>query len=76
MFRKITLALAAATVVATAAIPTSASAHHWRHRHHHGVRIGIVAPLPILVSGPRCHVHKKFVHTKWGLKKRYVRHCV
>lgn len=74
MFRKITLALAAATVVATAAIPTAASAnHYWRHRHHHGVTIGLYAPS--YAFAPRCYTTKKWVHTRWGWKVRYVRHC-
>src|SRR5215218_10221347 len=50
MFRKITLALAATAFVATAAIPTAASASHWRdgwrhhHRHHHGASVRYYTP--------------------------------
>jgi hypothetical protein len=77
MFRKITLALAAATVVATAAIPTTASANHWRHhRHHHsGVTIGLYAPYPYYAYAPRCYWTKKWVHTRWGWQRVAVRRC-
>jgi hypothetical protein len=77
MFRKITLALAAATVVATAAIPTSASAHWsgWRHHHRHGVTVRIGAPYPYYAYAPRCYTVKKWVHTRWGWQRIKIRRC-
>ena len=75
MFRKITLALAAATVVATAAIPTAASAHWtgWRHhnRHHHVVRVS----SPYYAYAQHCYTTKRFVRTHWGWRPVYVRRC-
>jgi|EndMetStandDraft_3_1072993.scaffolds.fasta_scaffold798714_1 hypothetical protein len=77
MFRKITLALAAATVVATAAIPTAASAHWtgWRHhhRHHHHHYAGVSTSY--YAYAPRCYTTKRFVRTHWGWRPVYVRHC-
>ena len=77
MFRNVTLALAAATVVATAAIPTAASAHWsgWRHHHNQGVSIRIGTPYPYYAYAPRCYTTKKWVHTHWGWKVKHVRHC-
>ena len=81
MFRKITLALAAATVVATAAIPTAASAHWtgWRHhhRHHHVVRVSTpyYAYAPDYAYARRCYTTKRFVRTHWGWRPVFVRHC-
>jgi hypothetical protein len=76
MFRKITLALAAATVVATAAIPTTASAHYrhgWHHRHHSGVTVRLSAPY--YAYAPRCYTTKRWVHTRWGSRMQRIRHC-
>jgi hypothetical protein len=67
MFRKIGLALAAATVVATAAIPTTASAHAsgWRH-HHRGPGVVVrVAPRHYAYA-PHCYTKKRWVQTRWG----------
>lgn len=84
MFRKIALSLAAATVVATAAIPTSASAwENWRHRHRSGVSVTIGAPYYSYgygprysyAYGPRCYVTKRWVHTHWGWKRKLIRRC-
>jgi hypothetical protein len=82
MFRKITLALAAATVVTTAAIPTAASAHWtgWRHHHHrHGVVVRVITPAygyaPHYAYAPRCYTTKRFVRSHWGWRKVIVRHC-
>jgi hypothetical protein len=81
MFRKTTLALAAATVVATAAIPTSASAYHgwghsgWGHHHRHGLSVRIGTPYPYYAYGPRCYTVKKWVHTRWGWQRVKVRRC-
>jgi hypothetical protein len=72
MLRKITLALAAATVVATAAIPTTASAHWsgWRHhhRHHHGAYYAYG-------FARHCYTTKRFVRTHWGWRPVFVRRC-
>ena len=76
MFRKITLALAAATVVAVAAIPTSASAHWtgWRHYHRDGVVVRIGGP--VYAYGHRfCHVTHRWVHTRWGWQRIKIRRC-
>ena len=77
MFRKTALALASATVVATATIPTAASAYcnDWRHRHRSGVGVTTAGPYHAYAYGPRCYVTKKWVHTRWGLRKIHVRHC-
>jgi hypothetical protein len=76
MFRKITFALASATVVATAAIPTAASAYThdgWRHhRHHSGVTVRVGGPY---AYAPRCFTTKRMVHTHWGWRSHRVRHC-
>jgi hypothetical protein len=77
MFRKITFALAAATVVATAAIPTAASAYWrdgWRHHHH---RSGVVVrySAPYYAYAPRCYTTKRWVHTHWGWRPQHIRHC-
>jgi hypothetical protein len=73
MLRKITLALAAATVVATAAIPTTASAqwtgwrHHHRH-HHYGAYYSYG-------FARHCYTTKRFVRTHWGWRPVFVRRC-
>ena len=76
MFRKIALALAATTVVAAAAIPTSASAWDggWRHRHHHS-RFSVTIGSPYYAYAPRCYVARRWVHTPWGWRLRPVRRC-
>jgi hypothetical protein len=63
MFRNITLALAAATVVAITAIPTTASAHYTGYRHSHGYR------------HHHCYTVKRWVHTRWGWQRIKVRRC-
>ena len=78
MFRKITFALAAATVMATAAIPTAASAHWrdgWRHHHrpHYGVTVRY-APRHYAYY-PRCFTKKRVVRTHWGWRVNRVRVC-
>jgi len=81
MFRKLTLALAAATVVATAAIPTAASAHWtgWRHHHRHGTVVRVSTPYygyaRHYAYAPRCYTTKRFVRTHWGWRKVIARHC-
>jgi hypothetical protein len=87
MFRKFTLALAAAAVVATAAIPTTASASHWRdgwrhhHRHHHGASVRYSTPYYAYASGPYygyrsyCFTKNRWVHTHWGWRMQRVRVC-
>ena len=76
MFRKITFALAAATIVATAAIPTAASAHWrdgWRHHHRSGVTVRLA--MPYYAYAPRCYTTKRWKHTRWGWRLHRVRHC-
>src|SRR5687768_1662314 len=78
MLRKITLALAAATVVATAAIPTAASAHWrdgWRHYHrpHYGVSVRYAAPYYAYYRP--CFLKKRWVRTHWGWRLQRVRVC-
>jgi hypothetical protein len=85
MFRKITLALAAAAIVGTAAIPTTASASHWRdgwrhhHRHHHGVSVRYSTPYYAHASRPYyrsyCFTKNRWVHTHWGWRMQRVRVC-
>jgi len=41
MFRKSIIALAALATLATAALPTTASAHRWRHHGLYGLGIGV-----------------------------------
>ena len=82
MFRKITFALAAAAIVATAAIPTTASASHWRdgwrhhHRHHHGANVRYSTPY---YAYPRrtiyCFTKKRWVRSHWGWRVQRVRVC-
>ena len=75
MFRKITLALAAATVVGVAAIPTSASAHYnsWRHYHRSGVVVRIGAP--VVVHHRHCYNTHRWVRTRGGWQKIKIRRC-
>lgn len=75
-FRKLTIALGAATVVATAALsPTSASAHGWHGHHgwHGGYGFGIYAPT--YVAGPDCYVVQRVVYTPYGKRFRNVTVC-
>ena len=80
MFRKLTLAFAAAaTLAATAAIPTAASASHWRDgwRHHHRTHYGVTVryAAPAYAYAHRCYIKKRYVHTRWGFKVIRVRTC-
>jgi hypothetical protein len=84
MFRKTTLALAAAaTLAVTAAIPTTASAHWtgWRHHHrsHTVVRVYspgyAYAPRPYYAYAQSCFVKKRLVHTHWGWRVKRIRVC-
>jgi hypothetical protein len=79
-FRKLTIALGAATVVAAAALsPTAASAAphgHWGHGHHGwhgGYGFGIYAPT--YVAGPDCYVVRRVVYTPYGKRFRNVTVC-
>ncbi len=84
-FRKLTIALGAAAVVAVAALsPTTASAaggwhggHHGGH-HGHGWRgrgIGIGFYGPAYYAGPDCYVVRRVVHTPYGKRLRRVTVC-
>ena len=88
MFRKITLALAAATVVATAAIPTAASAYWDGYRYHNRPGFSVYVGSPYAYRpyygyrphyayayGSRCYITKRWVHTHWGWRPIRVRHC-
>ncbi len=79
-FRKLTIALGAATVVAAAALaPTAASAAphgHWGHGHHGwhgGYGFGIYAPT--YVAAPDCYVVRRVVYTPYGKRFRNVTVC-
>jgi len=82
MFRKIALALAAATVVATAAVPTAASAYWDGYRYH---RPGVSVTYGSGYSSYgwhrgyrhhyRCNWVKRWVHTRYGWKRIWVRKC-
>jgi hypothetical protein len=80
MFSKIAMGLAAAAIVATAAIPTAASAsdwhHGWRHhhRHHHGTTVR-VSPYYAYGYAPYCFTRNRWVHTHWGWQLQRVRVC-
>jgi hypothetical protein len=79
MFRKTTLALAAAATLAIAAIPTAASASHWRdgwrhhQRPHYGVTVRYAAPY--YAYAHRCYIKKRYVSTRWGWKVKRIRIC-
>jgi hypothetical protein len=87
MFRKITLALAAATVVATAAIPTAASAYWDGYRYHNRPGFSVYVGSPYASYGQgygrgygygyghRCYFTRRWVHTHWGWRPIRVRHC-
>jgi hypothetical protein len=79
MFRKTTLALAAAaTLIAGAAIPTAASARDWHHgwRHHHRSGAFVVGfSAPYYAYGPECFTKKRWIHTHWGWRLHRVRVC-
>ncbi len=84
MFRKLTIALGAAAVVAAAALsPTTASAaggwhgHHGHHGHHGwhrgGFRVGFYAPA--YAYGSDCYVVRRVVYTPYGKRLRRVTVC-
>lgn len=78
MFRKIALALAAATVVATAVVPTAASAYWDGYRYHRpgvSVTIGSGYGYSHYAYAHRCHFVKRWVHTHWGWRHIWVRRC-
>jgi hypothetical protein len=74
MFRKLTIALGAAAVVAAAALsPTTASAgwhgHHGYHGWHGGAfRVGFYGPA--YAEGPDCYVVRRVVFTPYGKRVR------
>ena len=83
MFRKLTIALGAAAVVAAAALsPTTASAapgwhghgHHGHgyHRWHRGFGIGFYGPR--YYAGD-CYIVRRVVYTSHGKRWRRVRVC-
>jgi hypothetical protein len=85
MFRKLTIALGAAAVVAAAALtPTVASAapgwhghgghgHHGHHRWHRGIGIGFYGPA--YYAGTDCYVVRRVVYTSHGKRWRRVTVC-
>lgn len=81
MFRKLTIALGAAAVVAAAALaPTTASAaggwhgHHGHHGWHRGgFRVGFYGPS--YLAGPDCYVVRRVVGTPYGPRLRRVTVC-
>jgi hypothetical protein len=83
MFRKLTIALGAAAVVAAAALsPTTASAApgwhghghhgHGHHRWHRGFRIGFYGPS---YYARDCYVVRRVVYTSHGKRWRRVTVC-
>jgi hypothetical protein len=87
MFRKIALALAASAIMATAAIPTAASASEWdhgrrhHHRYHHGTTVRVSTPYYAYAARPyygyasSCFTKNRWVHTHWGWQSQRVRVC-
>ncbi len=83
MFRKLTIALGAAAVVAAAALtPTTASAggwhgHHGHHGHHGwhggGFRVGFYGPA--YAAAADCYVVRRVVFTPHGKRLRRVTVC-
>jgi hypothetical protein len=80
MFRKVTLALAAAAVM-TAITPTAASAY-WSGWHHHDYHHGYYRPgvvvrvgVPAYAYAPRCFTTKRWVYGYRGWHPVFVRHC-
>ena len=81
MFRKLTIALGAAALVAAAsvAVPTAASAG-WKGHHHHGhhgwhgggFRVGFYAPA---YAAADCYVVRRVVYTPYGKRLRRVTVC-
>lgn len=78
MLRKLVLGFAAAAALsATALIPTTASAHGWKHHHHHGgFHHNWHGGPSFIVSGGYggCYV-KRLVETRYGLRYRVVNVC-
>jgi hypothetical protein len=82
MFRKLTIALGAAAVVAAAALsPTTASAApgwhggyhgHGHYRSHRGFRFGFYGPA---YYARDCYVVRRVVYTSHGKRWRRVRVC-
>ena len=82
MFRKLTIALGAAAIVAAAALsPTTASAaggwygHHGHGHHGHhsrGFRVGFYAPA---YAAADCYVVRRVVYTPYGKRVRPVTVC-
>ena len=87
MFRKLTLALGAAAIVAVAALsPTTASAggggwhgHKGHHGHGHhgwhrgGFRVGFYGPA--YAFAPDCYTVRRVVYTPYGKRLRPVTVC-
>ena len=82
MFRKLTIALGAAALVAAAsvAVPTAASAGGWHGHHHHrhhgwhggGFRAGFFAPA---YAYGGCYTVRRVYFTPYGKRVRYVPVC-
>jgi hypothetical protein len=80
MFRKLTIALGAAAVVATAALaPTAASAaphgHHWGHHGWHGGGFNVGFYGPAYAAAPDCYVVRRVINTPYGPRVRRVTVC-
>jgi len=80
MFRKLTIALGAAAVVAAAALaPTAASAaphgHHWGHHGWHGGGFNIGFYGPAYAAAPDCYIVRRVIDTPYGPRVRRVTVC-
>ncbi|MDI1344569.1 MAG: hypothetical protein PSV22_10780 [Pseudolabrys sp.] len=80
MFRKLTIALGAAAVVAAAALaPTAASAaphgHHWGHHGWHGGGFNVGFYGPAYAAAPDCYVVRRVINTPYGPRVRRVTVC-
>ena len=80
MFRKLTIALGAAAVLAAAALaPTAASAaphgHHWGHHGWHGGGFNIGFYGPAYAAAPDCYVVRRVIDTPYGPRVRRVTVC-
>ncbi|HEY0223433.1 MAG TPA: hypothetical protein VGC38_02880 [Pseudolabrys sp.] len=71
MFRKLAIALGAATAIAAAALTPTAASAHWHGGHWgHGFGIGFYGPT--YVGGPDCYLvrrHVQFADGSWHWRR-------
>jgi len=73
MFRKSIIAIAATAAIATAALPSTASAHKWKG--HHGFYAGVIG-LSVLGAGIAASCYRyQWIETRYGWRRVMVNVC-